>query len=49
MALCTDIFLPSHMKKRKYNPACVEHEVSISDMLSEELNIDSGDEKNLVN
>jgi hypothetical protein len=27
------------MKERKYNPACVEDEVSISDMLSEELDI----------
>jgi hypothetical protein len=37
------------MKKRKYNPTCVEDEVSISDMLSEELNIVSGDEMNLEN
>jgi hypothetical protein len=37
------------MKKQKYNPAFVEDEVSISDMLSEELNIVSGDEMNLVN
>jgi hypothetical protein len=37
------------MKKLKYNPACVEDEVSISDMLSEELDIVSGDEMNLEN
>jgi hypothetical protein len=37
------------MKKRKNNPACVEDEVSISDMLSEELDIVSGDEMNLEN
>jgi hypothetical protein len=37
------------MKKRKYNPTCVEDEVSISDMLSEELDIVSGDEMNLEN
>jgi hypothetical protein len=35
------------MKKRKNNPACVEDEVSFSDMLSEELDIVSGDEMNL--
>jgi hypothetical protein len=37
------------MKKRKNNPACTENEVSISDMLSEELDIISGDEMNLEN
>jgi hypothetical protein len=37
------------MRKRKYNPACVEDEVSVSDMLSEELDIVSGDELNLEN
>jgi hypothetical protein len=37
------------MGKWKYNPACVEDEVSISDMLSEELDIASGDEMNLEN
>jgi hypothetical protein len=37
------------MKKRKYNPACVEDEVSISDMLSKELDMISGDEMNLEN
>jgi hypothetical protein len=37
------------MKKWKYNPMCVEDEVSISDMLSEELDIVSGDEMNLEN
>jgi hypothetical protein len=46
MALRAAIFLPSRMKKRKYNPACVEDEVSLSDMLSEELDIVSGDEMN---
>jgi hypothetical protein len=43
-ALSTAIFLPSRKKKWKYNPACVEDEESISDMLSEELDIISGDE-----
>jgi hypothetical protein len=37
------------MRKRKYNSACVEDEVSISDMLSEELDIVSGDELKLEN
>jgi hypothetical protein len=37
------------MKKRKYNLTSVEDEVSISDMLSEELDIVSGDEMNLEN
>jgi hypothetical protein len=37
------------MRKQKYNPSCVEDEVSISDMLSEELYIASGDELNLEN
>jgi hypothetical protein len=37
------------MKKQKYNRACVEDEVYISDMLSEELYIVSGDEMNLEN
>jgi hypothetical protein len=37
------------IKKWKYNPACVEDEVSISDMLSEELDKVSGDEMNLEN
>jgi hypothetical protein len=37
------------MKKWKYNPSCVEDEVSISDMLSEEVDIVSGDEMNLEN
>jgi hypothetical protein len=37
------------MKKRKYNPTCVEDEVSISNTLSEELDIISGDEMNLEN
>jgi hypothetical protein len=36
MALRTAIFLPSRMKKRNYNPTCVEDEVSIRDILSEE-------------
>jgi hypothetical protein len=49
MALRTGMLLPSRMKKRKYNPTCVEDEVSISDMLSEELDIVSGDELNLEN
>jgi hypothetical protein len=37
------------MKKRKHNPTCVDNEESISDMLSEELDIISGDEMNLEN
>jgi hypothetical protein len=37
------------MKERKYNLTCVEDEVSISDMLSEELDIISGDEMYLEN
>jgi hypothetical protein len=49
MALRAAIFLPSCMKKWKYNPMCVKDEVSISDMLSEELDIVSGDEMNLEN
>jgi hypothetical protein len=49
MALRTAIFLPSRMKKRKNNPLCFKNEVSISDMLSEELDIVSGDEMNLEN
>jgi hypothetical protein len=49
MALHTGTLLPSRMKKQKYNPVCVEDEESISDMLSEELHIDSDDEMNLEN
>jgi hypothetical protein len=51
MALRTGMLLPSRMKKRKYtcNPACVEDEVYVCDMLSEELDIVSGDEMNLEN
>jgi hypothetical protein len=37
------------MKKRKNNPVCVKDEASISDMLSEELDIVYGDEMNLEN
>jgi hypothetical protein len=37
------------MKKLKYNPMNVKDEESTSDMLSEELNIDSDDEMNLEN
>jgi hypothetical protein len=37
------------MRKRKYNPGCVEDEVSISDVLSEELDIVSRDDMNLEN
>jgi hypothetical protein len=37
------------MKNRKYNPACVEDEEPIGDMLSEELDTVSGDEMNLEN
>jgi hypothetical protein len=45
MALHRAIILPSGMKKRKFNPACVEDEISIS----EEFDIFSGDEMNLEN
>jgi hypothetical protein len=37
------------MKKQKYNLACVEDEVSINDILSEGLDMVSGDEMNLEN
>jgi hypothetical protein len=37
------------MRKWKYSPACVEDKESFSDMLSEELDIVSGDEMNLEN
>jgi hypothetical protein len=49
MTLRTGRLLPSRMRKWKYNPACVEDEVSISDMLSKKLDIVSGDELNLEN
>jgi hypothetical protein len=42
MALRTGRLLPSHIKKLKYNPVCVKDE-PISDMLSEELYIDTDD------
>jgi hypothetical protein len=41
MALRSDKLPPSGMKKWKYNPVCVSDEVSISDVLYEELDIDS--------
>jgi hypothetical protein len=44
-----DACLPFRMKKREYNPVCVEDEESISDMLIEELYTDSDDEMNLEN
>jgi hypothetical protein len=47
MALHMGMLLPSLMKKQKYNSVCVKDEVSISDMLNEELDIVSGDEINL--
>jgi hypothetical protein len=39
------------MKRQKYNPVCVcvNDEESISDMLNEELDVDSDDEMNLEN
>jgi hypothetical protein len=49
MALCRGRLLPSRVKKWKYNPMCVEDEESINNMLSEELDIVSGDEINLEN
>jgi hypothetical protein len=38
--------LPHRLRKRKYNLACVEDEVSVRDILSEELDIVSSDELN---
>jgi hypothetical protein len=38
---------PSGLKKRIYNPLCDVYEESISDMLNEELDIDSDDEMDL--
>jgi hypothetical protein len=49
MALCTGRHLPSRLKKRKYNPVCVEDEGSINDTLNEELSTDSDDKMNLEN
>jgi hypothetical protein len=37
------------MKRWKYNPVCVKDEEFNSDVLREELNIDSDDEMNLEN
>jgi hypothetical protein len=37
---------PRRLRKRKYNFACVEDEVSVCDILSEELDIVSSDELN---
>jgi hypothetical protein len=37
---------PHRLRKRKYNLACVEDEVSVHDILSEELDIVSSDELN---
>jgi hypothetical protein len=39
VALWTVRILPARMRRRKYNPACVKDEVSISDILREELNM----------
>jgi hypothetical protein len=47
MALHTGRLQLSRMKKQKYNLVCIEDEESISDMLIEELSIDSDDEINL--
>jgi hypothetical protein len=38
--------LPCRLRKRKYNLACVKDEVSVRDILSEELDIVSSDELN---
>jgi hypothetical protein len=46
MALRTGRHLPSRLKKRIM---CVEDEESTTDMLNEELDIDSDDEMNLEN
>jgi hypothetical protein len=37
---------PRRLRKRKYNPACVEDEVFVRDILSEELDTVSSDELN---
>jgi hypothetical protein len=37
---------PHRLRKHKYNLACVENEVSVCDILSEELDIVSSDELN---
>jgi hypothetical protein len=37
---------PCRLRKCKYNLACVEDEVSVRDILSEELDIVSSDEMN---
>jgi hypothetical protein len=37
---------PRRLRKRKYNFACVEDEVSVRDILSEELDIFCSDEMN---
>jgi hypothetical protein len=46
MASRGDKISPRHLRKRKYNLACVEDEVSVCDILSEELDIVSSDELN---
>jgi hypothetical protein len=40
---------PRRLRKRKYNLACIEDEVSVHDILSEELDIVSSDELNSEN
>jgi hypothetical protein len=46
MASCVGGISPRRLRKRKYNLACVEDEVSVHDILSEELDIVSSDELN---
>jgi hypothetical protein len=46
MASREGIILPRRLRKRKYNLVYVEDEVSVSDILSEELDIVSSDELN---
>jgi hypothetical protein len=47
LLLCSAKPRPSGLKKLKFNPLCDADEESSSDMLSEELDIDSDDEINM--
>jgi hypothetical protein len=46
MSSCGGRISPRRLRKRKYNLACVEDEVFVRDILSEELDIVSSDELN---
>lgn len=39
---------PSRFKKQKYNPLCDEDEEAISDMVNEEIDIDSDEQMDLA-